>query len=320
MVANTTPQAIAEVGRRPWLQKVRGRLLAVMREIETLPEGSSGALIVGHDEPPAGMILIEHNRVCWTAALGMSRRLTDILRNHASLPVGTDEIEAIYARCREDGRPLGEALVDSGLVAPEQLRLAMRQHTVESLLAIDASLVVGGAADGGREWPFAFIAHRERSYNPRYTFSAAEVLAAVGAQLLDATAAEVLGDHLHEIAESGATFIAYADGDDVPLFVGIGAPHGLSVDDMLDLWRWASAATEASPGFSPIVAHAWSQSADAGAIAWTYEGHGCAALCPDRQALQRLVAMLDTRSLAMVLASRLDVLDRVRERSALTND
>src|SRR5688572_27436364 len=101
------------------------------------------------------MILVENNRLCWAVAAGMRRRLHDILRSHSNLPIGDAELEALYARCRNDHQPLGETLVAEGLVSPEHLRAALKQHTVESLLAIDH--VGHGERGGAATWPLTWI-------------------------------------------------------------------------------------------------------------------------------------------------------------------
>lgn len=289
-----------------------------MQAVESLPHDASGALLIGAAAAPDGLLLVERNRVCWVAAMGMGQRLSVILRNRCNLPLDDAELEALYARCRHDQRPLGEALVTEGLIEPEQLRAAMKQHTVESLIALDSKAnVVEDIAD----WPLTWVEHSQRGYNPRYTFAASEVVAAVGAHLIDETLSELLDDHLQALTtSSGGVTIGFADRElDLPVFVDGRAASWLSVQDMLDVGEWTTAALDASPGFSPIVAHAWARAADGGAVAWRYDGQRCAAICPDNASLQRLVSTLDNQSLAMVLATKLSVLERVRERAALAS-
>jgi hypothetical protein len=207
-------------------------------------------------------------------------------------------------------------LVERELVAPGKMRAAMKQHTIESLLALDAAYAERGSAT----WRMRWVDRAERTYNPRYTFTAAEVLGAVGASLLDGTAAELITDHLETIAVSGCAIAAFAgEVRDAALVVGAQTSLRLSVHDLVDLSRWATAALAASPGFSPQVAHACAHSADGGTVAWQFEQQVCAAVCASRQALERLVSTLDNRSLAMVLATKLSVLERVRERMALAD-
>jgi hypothetical protein len=289
------------------------RFAEVMERVEAAPPLSSGALLVGRREKPAGMILVERNRVCWAAAAGMRARMRDILRSHLRRPLSDGELEALYQTCREADRPLGEVLVARDLVAPEHMRAAMKQHTVESLLSLDR--VWGGRSEG---WPLTWVDRSERTYNPSYTFTAAEVLGALGARLVDPLTAELITLHLEELQVAGCAVAAFA-GERPDLVIGAQTGLRLAVHDLADLASWASAALDASPGFSPAMAHAWAQSADGGAVAWRFERQVCAAICLDRASLARLVIALDNRSLALVLATRLSVLDRVRERMALAN-
>ena len=296
--------------------RVSHGLLDALDRVEAVPATASGALVIGAAEHPAGLVLVERNRVCWAAASGMGRRLRDILRMHTRLPMSDVELDELYARCRDEDRPLGEVLVERELVSPEHMRAAMKQHTIESLLALDAAY-----AGGDEGWPLTWVDRAERTYNPRYTFTAAEVLGAVGASLIDATSAELITDHLETLAVSGCAIAAFAPDDGhhgPPLVVGAQTTLRLSVHDLVDLAEWANAALEASPGFSPELAHACAGSADGGTVAWQFERQTCAAVCPSRPAFKRLVATLDNRSLAMVLATKLSVLERVRERMALT--
>ncbi|MEY4580374.1 MAG: hypothetical protein RL701_5077 [Pseudomonadota bacterium] len=66
--------------------------------------------------------------------------------------------------------------------------------------------------------------------------------------------------------------------------------------------------------FGAEVAHACTKSADGGAVAWRYEGQRRAALCADGDSLRSPGVALGNRSIAVVLATRTQVLDRVRAR------
>jgi hypothetical protein len=291
------------------------RLLSAMRVVESLPPSARGALLVGPHDEPFGTILIESNRVCWGAAPGMSGRFRDILRSHCKASICDGEFEAIYTRCRRESQPLGDALVVSGLVSADHMRAAIKQHTIESLLAVDAA-VANLCGSRALAWPMQWIDHAGRGYNPRYTFGAVEVLAAAGAQRLDQTEAEVMTDHLEGLADAHSALVAFSfQPDGTPLFVGASTQLPLDLRDLIDLTTWAGAALGASPGFSPEVARACTRSAEYGAVAWRYQGQSCAAICMDGASLQRLTVNLGNQSLAMVLATRTAVLDRVRERT-----
>ena len=290
------------------------RLLAAMRVVESLPPPARGALLVGSQEEPLGTILIEANRVCWGAAAGMSGRLRDILRSHASTSIREEELEAICTRCKRECRPLADALVGEGWVSPAHMRAALKQHTIESLLAVDDA--VASMARGVREWPMLWIDHAGSGYEPRYTFGAVELVAGAGAQRLDHDDAERMTAHLESLADRNSALVASSyRPDGTPLFVGAATQLPLDLSDLIDLTTWAEAALGASPGFSPAVAQACLQAAHGGAVAWRYHGQCCAAICLDGASLQRLTTTLRNHSLALVLATRTAVLDRVQARS-----
>lgn len=291
------------------------RLLAAMRVVESLPPSARGALLVGPQDEPLGTILIEANRVCWSAAQGMSGRLRDILRSHCNGSVLEEELEAICTRCRRDSQPLGDALATSGLVSPDHMRAALKQHTIESLLAVDAAVssICGNSA---RQWPMQWIDHVGCGYNPRHTFGAVEVVAAAGAQRLEEAEAEVMTDHLDTLADPASALVSCSvQPDGTPLFLGAPTQVALSLQDLIDLTTWAEAALGASPGFSPEVAHACTRSAEGGAVAWRYEGHCCAALCLEGSSLQRLTTTLGNQSISVVLATRTALFYRVRRQT-----
>lgn len=293
------------------------RVLAAMHVVETLPHSARGALLVGPQGEPVGTILIESNRVVWGAAQGMGGRLLDILRSHCDESAREHEFDAIYTRCRRDSQPLGEALTASGLVSPDRMRAALKQHTIESLLAVDAA-VASLCGGGAREWPMQWIDHAGCGYNPRYTFGAVEVVAAAGAQRLEETEAELMTEHLDSLADRASALVSCTfQPDGTPLFVGSSTHVPLALQDLIDLTTWAEAALGASPGFSPEVAHACTRAADGGAVAWRYEGHCCAAICVDNASLQKLTSALGNQSLSLVLATRTALLDRVRRYTAI---
>lgn len=289
-----------------------------MSVVESLPAGSAGALLIGARERPLGTILVESNRICWAAAAGMSRRLRDILRNLCGVAISERNLDAIYARCRLERQPLGEALVASGLVSPERMREAIKQHTIESLLALDAALTSSVWRDTP-SWPMSWVEHAGHGYNPRYTFGAAEILASAGGLSLDETSIEIITDHLQTLESASCAKVAFLpELDGSVRFVATATVLDVRIPELTALVSWADAALAASPGFSPEAAHACARMADGGAVAWRYEGKSCAAICTDATSLQRLIASLGNRSLSVVMATRIAVLDRVRERLMTT--
>jgi hypothetical protein len=290
------------------------RLFSAMRVVESLPASARGALMVETRDEAIGTILVEANRVCWGAAPGMSGRFRDILLSHCCKSVRQEELEAVYDRCRRDSQPLSETLVVSGLVSPDQMRAAIKQHTIESLLTVDAT-VTSLCGSQARHWPMRWIDHAGPGYNPRYTFGAVELLEAAGVQRLDQIEAELMIEHLEGLADRRSALVAFSfQPDGTPIFIGASTQLPLDIEDLVDLTTWADAALGASPGFSPEVAYRCARSADGGAVAWRYQGQCCSAICVDSASLQRLTASLRNQSLAMVLATRTAGLDRVRAR------
>ncbi len=140
-------------------------VLRVLADLETLPSEATGALAYGPEQQLAGVVLLERGRVCWAAAPGLRRRLTDLLRQSCSPPIGADEVERLFVECRSLGRPVGEVLVEKGHVSPEALRSALLHHTAESLALADSW-------SNSPRW----VPHRARGYQSAYTFLPVELL------------------------------------------------------------------------------------------------------------------------------------------------
>lgn len=290
------------------------RLLTAMRVVESLPPSACGAFMVETREEAIGTILVESNRVCWGAAPGMGGRFRDILLSHCDESIQQPELEAVCQRCRRDSQPLMERLVDDGWMSAEQVRAAIKQHTIESLLTVDAT-VTSLCGSHTLEWPMRWIEHAGAGFNPRHTFGTVELMEAAGIQRLDEYDAEVMIDHLADLANDRSALVAFSfQPEGTPIFVGAAEHLPLDTFDLVDLTTWSDAALGASPGFSPQVAHRCARSADGGTVAWRYQGQCCAAICVDGASLQRLTRSLGDQSLAMVLATRTAVLHRVRDR------
>ncbi len=140
-------------------------VLRVLSELEGLPNDATGALAFGPETKLSGVVLVERGRVCWAAAEGLQRRLTGLLRECCSPPLGADEAEQLFVECRQRGRPMGEVLVERGRVSPEALRAALLHHTAESLAL-------------GESWTSAprWVPHRARGYQSAFTFLPVELL------------------------------------------------------------------------------------------------------------------------------------------------
>ncbi|MBL9037235.1 MAG: hypothetical protein JNG84_01850 [Archangium sp.] len=139
-------------------------VLRVLSTLEVLPAEATGALVFGAVHKMSGVVLLERGRVCWAAAQGLQKRLTDLLRGCCTPPLEHDAMERLFNACRTSHTPVGEALVELGHVSPEALRSALLHHTAESL----ASISTCEAA----HW----VEHRARGYQSAYTFCAVELL------------------------------------------------------------------------------------------------------------------------------------------------
>ncbi|MEO7731533.1 MAG: DUF4388 domain-containing protein, partial [Kofleriaceae bacterium] len=150
-------------------------LVELLAAVEDCSPHESGAFLVDGDGDGTvrGSVFVETGRVCWAAAPGRSGRLRDLLHRHSARPVDDVELDDAFAACRQAQRPLGELLVERGLVSDEGLRAALKQHTVESLIA----------QCDGLPRPVTWVRHRRRGYHARFTFAPVELLAAAGAQL-----------------------------------------------------------------------------------------------------------------------------------------
>ncbi len=148
-----------------------GRLLL---GIEAATPATAGTYLVQEAgaEEPSGRIMVEYGRVCWASSRFYSLRLSDVLAQEAGLQ--RSQLQTVVRFCREHGKPYGETLIARGLVAPEQLRHALRHQTTSALLAI-AKLEIEG-----RVVLSDFIPTPAKTYDPMFTFSACELLVEAG--------------------------------------------------------------------------------------------------------------------------------------------
>ncbi|MBL9027550.1 MAG: hypothetical protein JNL21_35490 [Myxococcales bacterium] len=181
------------------------RLLA---RIEELASDATGALVFASRTEPVGTILLEGGRICWIGAKGLGRRLTDLLTERSG-GLGREQVEDVFGWCSRTGSPLGEALIESGLLGPDGLREALSRHSAESLLLIapHAEQV---------QW----LSHKHRRYDARFTFRAFDLLLAAGAATAPELAATATA-HLERILRGGGAGIALAR-DDAEKLVCVG--------------------------------------------------------------------------------------------------
>lgn len=266
----------------------------ILASVEQLAPDTCGAFVVELDGRHVGSVLVEKSQICWAAAVGLRRRLLDLLRESLVTMLDPAELDEMFKRCAAEGRRIGEELVARSMVQGDVMRAAIMQHTIESLIALPERL-------GERvEW----VTHRAQGYLPRFTFSPLELYVGMNARLY---ATEAAGAELPlavlDGATPGATFARDDDGE--PIVVRTTGRHA-SLADVVELGVWADAAFGATPGFSPeVLRRAISVASGEVTVAWRssrFLVH--AAIASDRDVLERIVANLERRGYPAVLARR----------------
>lgn len=255
----------------------------VLAAVEQLAPASCGAFLVELDSSKVGSVFVERNQVCWAAYTGLSRRLRDLLRENLATAIDEGELDRTYAQCTREGRRFGEELVARDMIKAEAMRRALKQHTIESLIAFPQEQ--GEVLD--------WVEHRRQGYQPRFTFRPAELLVGVNALLYatEATGAEL---SLSSIAPDarGATFVP-ADGGGLVAIRMHG--EGTTIADLDALGGWAEAAFGVTRGFSrDVMRRTMAAATGALRIAWqTSRLHTHAAVLERGERLDRLVAQLE---------------------------
>lgn len=255
----------------------------LLRGVERLPEGATGAFIFGDKKEPTGSVLVENGRICWAAAAGMQRRLTDILVAQSRPPLSKDVIEEVYERCRRDGIPLGAGLVARGVVTPRGLRRALIEHTGEAIALLSEALTQEGKVSP------AWVANRARGYDAQFTFTSAEILVAVGSRTSKGQAGKAK-DVLEHALQDGGAGVAFLTEQRHELPVCEVRGEEVGVEGLVDLSRWARAALERCSEFSSCNVVTVTSASRAGCLTWSSEGVVYAALCEDRSNLSYLMS------------------------------
>lgn len=255
-------------------------LIDALVRVEDVAPGDCGLLAFGGG-PGGGGILVEKGRICWAAAPGMQQRLRDLLQESA--PERSVDFERIYARCRDRGGLLGQTLVDEGWVTPDELELALRRHSAESLIALCHE-------DQRTSW----ISRGSRGYSPRFTFRPVEVLLDVASlyapEWQDAARSELA--RFDAPGRRGGAFLVDPGHD---IAVPVAAFGELTVHELWTLGRWAISLPLAMHelGTTPSFALASTATRDTIAVWW-------------RDALLYAVACDDRRGVTAIIAHHLD--------------
>jgi len=280
-VGASPARALSSIPARPSLV---GAVQRVLGFIDDLPPGATGALSFGTH----GVILVQSRKICWAMARGMRLRLTDILRSQATPAVPRDAVEQVYRRCKETGEPVGEALVASGLATEAGLRVALLKHNGEAVVALARESAM----------PDDFAAHVKRGYDPRYSFSACEMLAMLGG-LEDPAAAAAAQAELSSVLVTDSVGAAFTRSGDAAGAMVIAVDRGCDfpVRDLLGVCNWAAGLFDVARTFdSEIFAARASIGAQAGVVSWRFQDVGYLGLCSSRAAAARLVSRLSERA------------------------
>lgn len=268
------PSHVVEVS--PW------RAVRLLEDIESLPTDATGALVFGRAKRPEGSILVEAGRVCWATATRMRRRLTDLLRFQADPPLLPDVLEAVYRRCRDEGRPLGESLVELGLVSRDGLRRALGQHSAEAIALL--------ANPGSPVW--TWVEHRHRRYDAAFTFSPAELLSGMGA-VCRPHAARHAARQLEQNLEGGGFGAAFVRDPAHARAIPIAAFEcgALGVHAVAALGEWVAGALDLSSAFDADSRLVVAGRRDGGAIVGWREGEiDYVAQCTDPSSVAYVIA------------------------------
>lgn len=255
-------------------------LIEALVRVEGLAPSDSGLLSFGGD-PGNGGILVEKGRICWAVARGMQQLLRDLLGRSAA---DRALVDRVYARCRVEGKLLGQTLVDEGWITPGELESALRRHSAESLIALCSN------DDRRTSW----ISRGNNGYSPRFTFRPLDVLldvAGVDAPDMQRAARTELA-RFDAPGRRGGAF-CLAPGHDVA--VPVAAFGEMSVHELAALGRWALALPRAlrELGATPSFTLAATAAGDTVAVWW-------------RGQLLYAVACADRLSVAAIIGHHLD--------------
>jgi hypothetical protein len=255
----------------------------VLGYIDDLPAGATGALNFG----PHGVILLQSRKICWAMARTMRLRLTDLLRNQSTPPVSREAVEQVYRRCKASGTPIGEALVASGLATEAGLRAALFKHNGDAIVA----LARAGAS------PDDWVTHTKPGYDPKYSFTASEVLAMIGA-LDDPARAAAAQLELGNMLVPDSVGAAFTRGTDASgsLIIAVDRQCDFAVADLVGVCNWVAGLFDVAQTFDQEVfaarVHFGKQ---AGLVTWRSKDVGYVGMCGTRAAAARLVSRLSER-------------------------
>ena len=228
--------------------------------VDELGSAAIGELFVSGSDGPRGTVFVEGGRVCWAAARGLGPRLSELLGARSSLPPAA--MEMMFRECKRRQLPLGEHLVQRGILSADELRVALLQHTIESLQRV--------CVDEGRG---SWRPHHGSGYSPRFTFATTELLAEAGAATHAEAAVEVrpMLEKLFIDGQWGAAFVR-GTGSAFPELVAThgGAPTSATV--LLRAGKWAASVLDIAQAFTRDSSLVWTNPSPTSHIAFRHGG------------------------------------------------
>ncbi|MEM6734043.1 MAG: hypothetical protein AAF658_20945 [Myxococcota bacterium] len=253
------------------------RVREVLARIDELPRDATGVLRFSEHSA----VLVESGRICWAAARGMQRRLTEVLCEEASPSIERRELEEILAHCRESGRPIGEALVASGRVSERSFERALFGQTVSAIEQL-ARLETAEPT---------FTPHFRARYDARFTFDSVDLLTEINARELDGRR-DIAFTAFDSVLPKEAVGVGFALRERRPVAV-VGPRSGTPrVAELVEICAWVSHV------------HELCQMSEPRAVILNFRGSG--AVVTWRAETLCYFAICAKRSVAAVLISRLD--------------
>lgn len=254
--------------------------IQLLSHVELLPPDAVGTLGFG----PDGVILIERGKICWAVASGMTRTLSRLLREQRSPPLDQAYLERLLRDCESSGKAMAETLLATGQVSEDGLRAALFGHIAEAVARIVSS---GAQSDG-------FAPQGGPSYDPRFVFSTADVLAALGARANRALAV-ASRRALSSVLVPDTRGLAFVRGDLGPMAVAIEGRPAFRVSEVVELCNWASGMFDVVGLFDAGVRIVSGTTSESNAVvAWRTPELHFMAVCATRAAAARVMARVDT--------------------------
>ena len=271
----------------PPKEYVSRNLIRQLERIETLPPKMSGVYLVRDQQDICGAIYIDRGQLCWAMALGMERRLTELLCASDDGRLHPQTLQRVYRHCKEARAPLGETLIKLQLVSSEGLREALVRQTVESLLQLSPFL---------KQEP-GWVAHDEGTYHPQFSFGVVEAASWVGGLLHERARAHASRE-LKSMVPAGCFAAGFVwpetDMDYFPVFALCGADRTIAT--ALDLGRFSHNQLQLGEAVSKKCNAVVGLGGNGHAVVtWVFDSGYCAVVCESTSQMARLLSNLSRK-------------------------